>query len=73
MGIIRAILSSKITTVLGLIAAFIGLLTDPQFAGVVPADWSAMLATIGTVIASISRALVDADGDGIPDAFQRRS
>jgi hypothetical protein len=67
MGILRALLSSKFTTVLALIAAFIGLLTNPDFAGVIPADWSAWLASVGTVIASLSRALVDADGNGIPD------
>lgn len=72
MSFLRALLSSKITTWLGLISAMVGLLTNPEFAGVVPADWSAMLATIGAVVASVSRGLVDADGDGIPDAFQRR-
>lgn len=67
MGFIKAILGSKITTILALAAAMIGLLTKPEFAGLLPADWSAWLAGVGTLVASISRALVDTDGDGIPD------
>lgn len=65
----KLVLSSKFTTILGLVAAFIGLLTKPEFAGVVPVDWSAWLASAGTVVATLARSLVDADGNGIPDVI----
>lgn len=70
MGIIRALFSSKITTLLALIAALVGVLQDPQWVGVIPQDWAAMLTTIGALAAALSRGLVDADGDGIPDVLQ---
>jgi hypothetical protein len=72
MGLIRAIFTSKLTTLLSLVAALIGLLTQPEFVGLVPADWSAWLAGVGTFVAALSRGFVDADGDGIPDVFQGR-
>lgn len=64
------ILGSKILTLLALVAALIGIVTEPQFSGIVPADWSAWLASIGSILAAVSRALVDADGDGVPDVIQ---
>lgn len=73
MTLIRWLLSKKVTTLLGLVAALIGILTDPQWSGLVPVDWSAMLTTIGGIIAALSRGLVDADGDGIPDILQGRT
>lgn len=66
------ILGSKIVTLLALVAALIGIVTEPQFSGLLPADWSAWLASIGSILAAVSRALVDADGDGVPDVLQGR-
>lgn len=66
----KLVLSSKFTALLGLVAGFIGLLSKPEFSGLVPADWSAWLASVGVVIAALSRGLVDANGNGIPDILE---
>ena len=68
--LIRALLSSKLTTLLALVAVLAGVLADPQWLGVIPQDWAAMLTTIGAIAAALSRGLVDADGDGVPDILQ---
>ena len=70
--LIRALLSSKLTTLLALVAVLAGVLADPQWLGVVPQDWAAMLTTVGAIAAALSRGLVDADGDGVPDILQGR-
>ena len=63
----KAVFHSKITTILAALAAVIGLLTKPEFAGLLPADWSAWLMSVATFIGFLSRGLLDTDGDGRPD------
>lgn len=63
----KAVFHSKITTILAALAAVIGVLTKPEFAGFLPQDISAVLMTVGAVIGFLSRGLLDTDGDGRPD------
>lgn len=67
MSVLKGLLGSKFTTLLALVAAIVGVVNHPDFAGLVPENWAAILATVGSVVASLSRALVDTDKDGVPD------
>lgn len=71
MQLIKWILGSKLTAIIGLVAAFLGLLNNPEFAGVIPQDWAAWAAGAGVLLATLARSLVDADGNGVPDLIDR--
>lgn len=69
--VFHALLSSKFVTLLGLGGAILGALSDPKFSGLIPANVAAIATTAGVVIAALSKGLVDANGNGIPDLFDK--
>jgi hypothetical protein len=65
----KLILSSKTVAILGFLSVIAGAIADPQWSGVLPDNIQAWAIGLGGILTTLSRGLVDANGDGIPDIF----
>lgn len=71
MKVFKALMTSKVVAALGFLATILGAIADPQWAGFIPDNLAALAVTLGAPIAWLGRQLVDVDGNGIPDLFDR--
>lgn len=56
----------RVAAILAIIASIFGALNTAEFLTLIGPKAGALVAVVGTVIAAVSRALTDHDGDGFP-------
>lgn len=69
-ALFKIFLSSKTVALLGFAGVILGGISNPEFSTFIPANIAAWAVTVGGIVTTLTRGLVDTNANGIPDLFE---